>query len=458
MEHIGWQSLKKITRFIVTDPPDPEEQSMRIRFMERNIGLVVRLVVILVLFYYLFYSNWFDPTTVIQEVQEVALELVQRFFLIYALLSLAAGIMLWGMDQLPLKFIRWVVFTMALIDGIFLAALTLVTGGFDSILFWIFLGLIVRNAISIPVAPLQILINLIISGSYVMAGLQDVVIRNYDVPFGDPEPMAEPFFLRLTLLLLLTVCCYGVQVLLDKQRKAAEESREFVLRQEQLRVTGRLAAEIAHQLKNPLGIINNAAFNLQRNVKEGKATITQQIRIIREEVERSDRIITDLMGYARLADGRLEKLNANEELDRALNEVFPLPVNYDIVVHRDYQPELPPLLMQRNHASEIFVNILLNAREILNGKGNIYVSTRQDEDYAILVTVGDDGPGVPMELRERIFEPYFTTKTKGTGLGLAIVKHNVELYGGTVRVESETGKGARFVLVLPAKSITKIKK
>lgn len=431
---------------------------MRIRFIERNIGLIVRLVVMMVLLYYLFYTNWFDSTTTTQEVDEVALELVQRFFLIYALLSLAAGIMLWGMDQLPLKFIRWVVFTIALVDGLFLAALTLVTGGFDSILFWIFLGLIVRNAISIPEAPLQILINLMISGAYVMAGLQDVVIRNYDLPYMEAEPIAEPFILRLALLLLLTVCCYGVQVLLDKQRKATEESREFALRQEQLRVTGRLAAEIAHQLKNPLGIINNAAFNLQRNVKEGKATITQQIRIIREEVERSDRIITDLMGYARLVDGRLEKLNANEELDRALNQVFPSLVNYEVAVHREYEPELPPLLMQRSHVADVFVNLLLNAREALNGKGNIYVSTRLGEDYSVLVTIADDGAGVPPELRERIFEPYFTTKAKGTGLGLAIVKHNVELYGGTIRVESEVGKGSRFIMVLPAKSMIKVKK
>ncbi len=457
MEHFGWPSIKKISRFIVTDPPEPEEQAMRIRFMERNVGLLVRMGGLAVLFYYLLFTNWFDAASTTQEVDEIALELVQRFYLIYALVSCAAGIMLWGMNQLPLKFIRWVVFTMALVDGIFLAALTMITGGFDSILFWIFLGLIVRNAISVPEAPLQILLNLIISGAYVLAGLEDVVMRNYDLSYGEVEPIAEPFILRLSLLLLLTVCCYGVQVLLDKQRKALEESREFALRQEQLRVTGRLAAEIAHQLKNPLGIINNAAFNLQRNVKEGKATITQQIRIIREEVERSDRIITDLMGYAHVVDGRLERLNANEALDRALLEVLPPAANYEVTIQRHYQELLPPLLMQRSHVSEIYVNILLNAREALNGKGNISVSTRQNESHTVLVTIADDGPGVASELRERIFEPYFTTKTKGTGLGLAIVKHNVELYGGSVRVESEPGKGSRFVLELPAKSLMKLK-
>src|SRR6185436_14009686 len=153
------------------------------------------------------------------------------------------------------------------------------------------------------------------------------------------------------------------------------EAREFALRQEQLQATGRLAAEIAHQLKNPLGIINNAAFTLQRTVKEGK-TITQQIQIIREEVDRSDRILTELMGYARLSEGKVEKLEITQELDRAIDQVFPKAAPYEITVQRDYGPALPPLLAQRGHLSEVFVNILQNAREAMNGKGVIKISAQ----------------------------------------------------------------------------------
>src|SRR6185295_2680035 len=138
------------------------------------------------------------------------------------------------------------------------------------------------------------------------------------------------------------------------QRRALAEAREFSLRQEQLQATGRLAAEIAHQLKNPLGIINNAAFTLQRTVKEGKK-ITQQIQIIREEVERSDRILTELMGYAQLSEGKVEKIDVTEELDRAIDRVFPLGAKYEVEIRRDYAPALPPLLLQRNHLSEVFV-------------------------------------------------------------------------------------------------------
>src|SRR5207237_3853651 len=150
--------------------------------------------------------------------------------------------------------------------------------------------------------------------------LTEVAITRIEPEFS--EETNEPYILRVTVLVLMTFCCYGLQVLFDKQRRVNEEAVEFAQRQQQLQSAGRLAAEIAHQLKNPLSIINNAAFTLQRTLKEGK-TITQQIQIIREEVERGDRILTELMGYARLSEGKVEKLEITEELDRAIAQVFP---------------------------------------------------------------------------------------------------------------------------------------
>src|SRR5438045_7944678 len=115
------------------------------------------------------------------------------------------------------------------------------------------------------------------------------------------------------VLLLTTACCSGLELLFERQQLAAEEAEEFAAREGQLRSAGRLAAEFAHQIKNPLAIINNALFSLQRALREGKAGVEQHVRIIQEEVVRSDRIITQVMGYAQLTEGRVEKLNAVEE-------------------------------------------------------------------------------------------------------------------------------------------------
>ena len=271
------------------------------------------------------------------------------------------------------------------------------------------------------------------------------------------EGQAEPLLVRLALLVLTASCAYGVQVLIERQRKAEEEAREAALREGQLHAAGRLAAEFAHQIKNPLAVINTTAYSIQRGLKQGRPVSPKQIQIIQEEVERSDRIITDIMGYAQLSEGRVEKLSVTEELDRAIARVFPPAAGYPVAVHRDYGEDFPPLLMLRRHASEAFINLLQNAREALDGRvGNVFVRAQCRSNYSIEVAIGDDGPGIPPDKREQIFEAYYTTKPKGTGLGLATVKHNVELYGGTVRVESELGKGASFLLVFPAKTLMKL--
>ncbi|HEX7861455.1 MAG TPA: ATP-binding protein [Verrucomicrobiae bacterium] len=469
-----WQRIKELPAFLSVRVPPPERQYARIQRMERDIGIPVKVAMLLVLFYFLFLTNFIEtvvgsPTRPIQRPpQEMLYENVPAFFIAYTLVNAAIATLLLGMRHFSLEALQRLVFVNCFIDAFFFAGLTVITEGFESFLYWVFLLLILRNTVSIASAPRQLFLNLTVSGAYLLAAIVHYILRQWqwnaynddassNFPMEAPTLWNEPFLLRLSLLILMTTLCYGVQVLMEKQRRADEEAREHSQRQEQLQATGRLAAEIAHQLKNPLGIINNAAFTLQRTVKEGK-TITQQIKIIREEVDRSDRIITELMGYARLSEGKVEKLDITEELDRAIEQVFPPGAIYDVKVNREYGAALPALLAQRGHLSEVFVNILQNAREAMDGKGRIDVSADYGDNYSIVVTITDNGPGIPKEKLDKIFEPYFTTKEKGTGLGLAIVKHNTELYNGEVEVQSEAGKGTTFRVTLPAKTVFTVKK
>jgi len=175
-------------------------------------------------------------------------------------------------------------------------------------------------------------------------------------------------------------------------------------------------------------------------------------------VARADKVITQIMGYAQLSEGRVEKLEVVGELNRAIDLIFPPAVPTQIIIHREFSHSFPPLLMQRGHLSEILLNLLQNAREVLGEKGNVVVAAACHRDYAVEISVRDDGPGIPPEKIERVFEAYYTTKEKGTGLGLAIVKHNTELYGGSVRAESVLGKGAKFTVIFPAKALMKFSK
>jgi len=326
--------------------------------------------------------------------------------------------------------------------------------------------LIIRNAASVPPGFLQLLLNFAISLCYVLTASLDVNITNnldefnrralesQDFPLHDE--LGEPFVLRMAVLWLTAICCYGAQILLERQRLAAEEAEEFTAREAQLRSAGRLAAEFAHQIKNPLAVINSAAFSMQRSLHDGKATIGPQVEIIQEEVARADRVITQIMGYAQLSEGHVERLNVIEELNRAIAQVFPPAVPTRIKIQRAYGHSFPPLLMQRSHLSEVLVNLLKNAREAVGETGNVSVAADCHRDHSVEISVRDDGTGIPPDKIERIFEAYYTTKEHGTGLGLAIVKHNVELYGGKVHVESELGKGAKFTVIFPAKALIKL--
>jgi signal transduction histidine kinase len=446
-------------------PPDALQEASRIRAVERDLGLLIKASFLGILYYYLFLSPWFEDVVLLRE---GILEVVRLFYLIYLVLNILGGLLLAAMDELPFALAREAVLVLCVVDSLFVSALTAVTGGFDSFLFWIFLALIVRNALSVPHAGRQIVLSLFTTLCYVAAGLIEHSVVQLEFDMLDPitlkalypgglENPTEPVLLRVSLLLLMTACCYGVEVLFDKQRRVEEETREAAQRQQQLQSAGRLAAEIAHQLKNPLGIINNAAFTLQRTLKDGK-TVTQQIQIIREEVERSDRIITELMGYARLVEGRVERVDVVEELEAALRQVFPVGSSFEVRLERDYAPALPPLMMQRSHLALVFVNLLQNAREAMNGRGTIRVTAHPGDQFSVVVTIADTGPGIPEEKREKIFQAHYSTKEKGSGLGLAIVRNNTELYGGKVSVESELGKGTRFTLEFPARTLVRLRK
>ncbi len=446
-ERLGW-----LWRLLAAPEPDLARAVGRIRAVEREVGLPVKGALLVMVGWFLYVSL---DVKALADTSEVFLEgygSLQQVYVAYGLASAFFAVPVWAFSSIPLKVLQWVVFTAALLDAMFFAALALLTDGFDSILFWVFPLLVVRNALSMPVAPLQIALNLLVVLCYVAAGVLDLYILKLDDQM-EVLRSTEPFLLRIFLLLLLGAICYGLNVLLDRDRQRQVEAEEFALRQGQMRTAGRLAAEVAHQIKNPLGIINNAAFALQKTVEAtGDVDLVKQLRIIREEVERSDRIITELIGFAELAEGRVERLDVVEELEASIGRVFPAEAAFETRIEREFRPPLPVLMFSRRALGEIFDNLLKNARDALGGGGRVRIRAFYGGDFGVVVEVEDDGPGIPAGHRERIFEAYFTTKTGGTGLGLAIVKKNIEMFGGRVEVTSEVGRGTCFRLYFPGRT------
>ncbi len=460
MKLFSWESIRQLRELWRETTPPPEQMALRLQTVERDVVLPVKACFILILIYNLFFSHWFDNVAL---PQTDVLRAVQRFFLVYLGGNIVVAAVLLFYRKLPTVVVQRFIFASNFADGVFLAVLVYMTGGVESVLYWLFLALILRNAVSCPLATPQLILNFSFTLLYLAAGVTDWFLTGSTADMDDPRPGGEDgafpletFLLRMFVLWLATAWGYAMQVLFEKHRRAVEEGQEYAVRQEQLRSAGRLAAKIAHQIKNPLGIINNAAYSVQRALQEGKPVNPQQIAIIREEIERADQTITKLMGYSQLAEGRVERLSVAEEIDSALAQAVPVAAKYPVLVQRVIAPELPALLMQKAHLGEILVNLLQNAREsFVGGKGRIIVRARLEEDQSVLITIEDDGPGIPQSRAEKIFNAYYTTKEKGTGLGLSIVKHNIELYGGTIRVESELGKGTRFILQFPTRTIVR---
>lgn len=463
-----FKTLKDFTSALASPPVDAQEQSRRIQFMEWNVAMPVKGILYAMVFYFLFLSGEFDG---IRNFGDGGFSLagIRLTLIVYLIINLMAAYVLVRHQAYSIRVVQWVVFSNNLMDALLLAMCTMLTGGLNTYAYWVFLALIIRNSMSLPEASWQLSLNLLLVVCYVVAAVIDRTSIAFDIEpqFGLAESQLrpanmigtytyQPYIIRVCLMMLVIACCYGVQILFDRQRRAEEDLREHLLRQEQLQSAGRLAAEIAHQIKNPLAIITNAAFSLQRIISDNKPGGQKQIQIIRDEVEKADRIITELMGYAQLAEGKVEKLNVKEELDLAIQTVFPKGSHEHLKIVRDYSVDLYPLQMQRRHLSEVFTNLLSNARDALNGKGRIKVTAKNTGEHVVLVSIEDDGPGIPPEKTVKIFEPYFTTKEKGSGLGLAIVKQNVEIYGGAVSVESEIGHGAKFILNLPARTMMRI--
>lgn len=432
--------------------PSYEAQLQNVRTVERHIILPIKALGLPVVAWFAFWNLYRTP---VSTNWEIAMQNVYLFFIAYCMISIAWGFLIWGANGLKRWQLSTVVFCGILMDTLFIGGVTVGSKGFDSSTFWIFALWIIRSAICMPGFLQQCWLSGLICVIYVLAGLTE----NWAVQADgfEREAFVEPVVLRIFFLAMLSTCATGVHLALVRRAQIKEEAQEFILRQEQIRANGRLAAEIAHQLKNPLGIINNVVFTIQRKVERGDKDIGGQIKIIREEIERSDSIITDLMGYAKLAEGALERLAINDELDTALTMVFPKGASFGINITKEYAQGLPHILMQRNHLSEILVNLLSNARDILDGTGQIAVRTKFGNDYAVIVEIADNGPGIETSIKDQIWTPYFTTKQKGTGLGLAIVKHNVEMYSGTIEVFSDIGYGTCFRIKLPARSLLKLK-
>jgi signal transduction histidine kinase len=239
---------------------------------------------------------------------------------------------------------------------------------------------------------------------------------------------------------------------LAETNRQLEEAQAEKRRSERLAALGQLSAGFAHELRNPLGVIKGSAEMLNKKLQPTDPLASELAGYISSEVNRLNSIVTRFLDFA-----RPQKLEPRPEeipplIDRALKAVHDRWPDAGVEVERQYARDLPVVPVDADLCEQVFTNLVLNSYEAMpeGGKLRITVSTANSHGRrGVGVAVEDTGPGIPAELQEQIFNPFFTTKKSGVGLGLSIVSKIVDDHHGWIRVASQPGQGACFRVFFP---------
>jgi signal transduction histidine kinase len=241
--------------------------------------------------------------------------------------------------------------------------------------------------------------------------------------------------------------------LIEQRNRERLRLKEELSRAAHLASLGEMIAAVSHEIRNPLGIIRSSAELLKKKLA-GMPPVTTIPDIIVEEATRLNGIITDFLNYARPAPPQRNACLVQDILEKAITNLMPELETRACVIERQYSEALPEINADGDMLYQAILNILINAYQAMPGGGQIRVGARH-ENGAIIVSVEDQGEGLPAEAMAKIWDPFFTTKERGTGLGLGIVRKVVEAHGGEIRMENRSEGGARAIIRLPIESGTR---
>ena len=240
---------------------------------------------------------------------------------------------------------------------------------------------------------------------------------------------------------------------LTEANQQLKQAQAEARRSERLAALGQLTAGLAHEIRNPLGVIKGSAETLGRKLPTEDPMARELAEYISSEVNRLNSLVSRFLSFAKPLELKKQPEDIHLIVERAIKTAQEQWPNSSVDVERAYTAELLPIAVDAELVEQVFKNLVFNAYEAMDAEGGtlrVEVSKEySDGRRGVEVAFSDTGPGVPPELREQIFNPFFTTKSSGVGLGLSIVSKIVDDHGGWIRVEPGSGKGTCFRVFLP---------
>ncbi len=251
-----------------------------------------------------------------------------------------------------------------------------------------------------------------------------------------------------------------VRVLLhdvDHTQSELEKSRESLAQVEKMALVGKLAASMAHSIRNPFTSVQMRLFSLSRSLDLDDVQ-KEDLEVISAEIRHIDTIVQNFLEFSRPPKLKMQNSSPSSVVDAALRLLRYRLKSYEVTVTVNRPIPLPIARIDTEQLKEVVVNLIVNACEAMPPGGSIGIEERTDHHPhlgpAAVIVVRDNGPGIPMHLRDKIFQPFFSTKEQGTGLGLSIAQRIITEHGGRLEMEPSEGRGAAFTIVLPCQEPT----
>ena len=236
-----------------------------------------------------------------------------------------------------------------------------------------------------------------------------------------------------------------LEEMVEERTKELRDAQEELVRKEGLAILGQLAGGVAHELRNPLGVISNAVYYLKTILPDADETTKEYLEIVSSEVHHGEKIVSALLDLSRTKLAEREEVAVSDLIVSLLEEQ---PPPEEVKVTTQIASDLAPVFVAPLQIGQVLANLVTNAYDAMPEGGEVFIRAEEEKNQVHL-SVTDTGSGISNENMKRLFEPLFTTKARGIGLGLAVSKNLVEANGGSIEVESEEGKGSTFTLRLP---------